>query len=256
MIYYKAKIAYDGTSFLGWQKTKEGPSIQEALEKALQKLSSHHSMPEAASRTDKGVHALGQVIAFSIETSLDSTSLLKAINAHLPKEITVLSLEQASLDFHPTLDAKRKEYRYQISYAKVPFPTDRYFFWSFPKELDFKRIEKAIPFLLGEKDFSALANEKPKDPICRIDAIQLSFLPEEKLEIRFIGNRFLYKMVRNLTGLLLFIGKKALEPEMIDDLLQKKKRALCPMTAPCHGLTLFQIDYESTMKDLSHDRTK
>lgn len=240
---FQAIIAYEGTSYFGWQKTSIGPSIQECLSQSIAKISTDYSMPEAASRTDRGVHAEGQTIAFEANTKLEPPFLQKALNAHLPKDIRICSLSETSSHFHPTLDAKRKEYRYRISFAEVADPMERHFFWSFPYPLNFKEMEKASQHLIGTKDFSALGNGKIENPICTLEKIEFISLPDSKLEISIIGNRFLYKMARNIAGLLLFVGRGKREANSIPFILESKNRTLSAMTAPALGLTLYRVDY-------------
>ena len=244
---FQAILAYEGTAYLGWQKTSLGLTIQEALSKSIAKLSPTSPLPEAASRTDRGVHAEGQSVSFEAHTKLDPPTLQKALNAHLPKDIRIRSLSLVPTHFHPTLDAKRKEYRYRVSFADIQDPMERHFFWSFPYTLDLKEMERAAKLLLGTKDYSALANTmsngKIENPICTLERIDLHLLPNSRLEIAILGNRFLYKMARNIGGLLLFVGRGKLRAERIPHLLDAKKRSLSAMTAPAHGLTLYRVDY-------------
>ena len=243
MIQYILTLAYDGTAYFGWQQTQMGPSIQESLEKALQKLSATSPLPEAASRTDRGVHAEGQVVSIQIEDSWDLNQLKRALNAHLPADIRVLAVQEASADFHPTLHAKHKEYRYRLCLAKVQDPIHRLYSWAFRPSLCLEWMDKATKTLLGTQDFSTFTNKKQKNPICTIDQILLHPLEDERLEIVITGDRFLYKMVRNLVGTLLFIGQGKLPVDCIPSLLASKDRKQAAVAAPAHGLTLFQVIY-------------
>jgi tRNA pseudouridine38-40 synthase len=232
---YKSIIAYDGTRYFGWQKTATGPSIQEELEKAILRITGEVAVPEAASRTDRGVHAEGQVIQFALQKMVEPQKLLKGLNAVLPADIRVLELSPK--EFHPTLDAIGKEYRYQICQVPVQDPTQRLYSWHIRHQLDFGKMERAIKDLIGTHDFSAFANEEEKNPICTIKSIVF----DGSFWIR--GDRFLYKMVRNLVGTLIYIGSGKLPEDSIPGILESKDRKKGGVTAPAHGLYLHQVFY-------------
>jgi tRNA pseudouridine38-40 synthase len=233
---YKAVIAYDGTKYFGWQKTKTGPSIQEELERAARKITCETVLFEAASRTDRGVHARGQVVQFGLQKEKSENKLLLGLNAVLPSDIRVVELGPKV--FHPTLDASGKEYRYQICTESAQNPTMRLYSWHFPYCLDEGAIQRAIPHLLGIHDFSALANEEKSDPVCTLRAIEF-----DGKEFRIQGNRFLYKMVRNLVGLLVYVGVGKIGVDRVPQILKSKDRKLAGVTAPAHGLYLHQVFY-------------
>lgn len=234
---YKAIISYDGTRYLGWQKTKAGPSIQEEIEKAIARITGETTLPEAASRTDRGVHAEGQVIQFTLGRSMDPQKLLKGMNAALASDIRVKEITRQ--EFHPTLDAALKQYRYQICQGPVQNPTMRLYSWHFRYPLDREKILRAAKDLVGTHDFSAFANEEEKDPICTVESIDFD---EKQFWVR--GDRFLYKMVRNLVGTLVYIGCGKLPEGFIPALLASKDRKLAGITAPAHGLYLHQVFYK------------
>jgi len=233
---YKAIIAYEGTQYFGWQKTISGPSIQEELEKALLRITAEKTTPEAASRTDRGVHAAGQVIQFALETPLEIPALQKALNAVLPTDIRILHLSPKT--FHPTLDAIGKEYHYKISPVPVQDPTERFYSWHLRFPLDLDSMKQAAAHFIGTHDFTSFANEEEKDPICTIQS--LNILPTL---IQIQGNRFLYKMVRNLVGTLVHIGCGKLSPDSIPSILASRDRKQAGPTAPAHGLYLHQVFY-------------
>lgn len=236
MFSYQAIIAYDGTRYFGWQKN-EHPSIQEEIEKALYRLTAETILPEAASRTDRGVHARGQVVQFALSQERPKEKLLLGLNAVLPRTIRVLEVQRR--DFHPTLDASGKEYHYQICQGLVQDPTLRLYSWHWRHPLDERWIQSASQDLLGTHDFSAFANEKEENPICTLKS--LSF---DGKVFRIRGDRFLYKMVRNLVGTLVYIGCGKLDPKAIPSILASKKRSHAGVTAPAHGLYLHQVFYE------------
>lgn len=233
---YKAIIAYDGTRYFGWQKTVTGPSIQEELEKAIRQITGELSTPEAASRTDRGVHAEGQVIQFALPKQIEPQRLLRGLNAVLPSDIRVLEL--VPHQFHPTLDAVGKEYRYRICQEAVQDPTLRLYSWHIPHGLDKDKMELAAKDLIGTHDFSAFANEGEKNPICTLESIEFDGI------FRIRGDRFLYKMVRNLVGTLVYVGSGKLAEGSIPMILASKDRKKAGITAPAHGLYLHQVFYQ------------
>lgn len=232
---FKVILSYDGTRYFGWQKTITGPSIQEELEKAIFQITGERVLPEAASRTDRGVHAEGQVVQFALQKGGDPLRLQRGLNAVLPSDIRVV--EMTPLAFHPTLDAVGKEYHYRLSLEPVQDPIDRLYSWHFPYPLDLKKIEEASKDLIGTHDFSAFANEEEKDPICTVASIDF------KGCFRIQGNRFLYKMVRNIVGTLIYIGSGKLATDSIPQILDSRDRKKGGITAPAHGLHLHQVFY-------------
>ncbi len=246
---YCAVVTYDGTCYLGWQKTRFGPSIQEELEKAIYRITQENQSVEAASRTDRGVHAKGQVVQFQLNTPWDPPKLLRALNALLPHDIRILSLKRQS--FHPTLDAIGKEYHYHLHLAEVQNPTQRLYSWHIHQPLDIPKMQQEIQPLLGTHDFSAFANEKEKNPICTVHCLELVTLPQtlcsleaHRLYFRIQGDRFLYKMVRNIIGSLVYVGRGKLTS--LTTVLQSKDRKKAGITAPAHGLYLHQAFYPVT----------
>ncbi|MBU6382841.1 MAG: tRNA pseudouridine(38-40) synthase TruA [Verrucomicrobia bacterium] len=232
----KLIIAYDGTHYFGWQKTKAGPSIQEELEKAIWQITRERALPEAASRTDRGVHAEGQVVQFRLTQEWDPQKIKGGLNAVLPKDIRVKAA--ARQNFHPTLDAIGKEYRYQICLGEAQDPTRRLYSWHCRYPLDGDPIREAASRLVGTHDFTAFANEREKDPICTLQSIEWN-----GQFFRIQGNRFLYKMVRNLVGTLVYVGCGKIGIESVGEILASKDRKRAGVTAPAHGLYLHQVFY-------------
>ncbi len=249
---YKLIISYDGTRYFGWQKTNVGPTIQEELQKAVAKITQETAVPEAASRTDRGVHAKGQVVHLSLQKEI----ALRSLNAVLPSDIRVLELEPAA--FHATLDAVKKEYHYHLCLGAVQDPIHRLYSWHTRYPLDLEKMRRASKDLLGTHDFSAFANEPEENPHCSLESIQIEELPGERLQIALIGNRFLYKMARNLSGTLVYIGCGKLPLDCIPSLLASRDRKAAGITAPAHGLVLQKVFYDTTHLSYngSHDYTK
>ncbi|MGR3973086.1 MAG: tRNA pseudouridine(38-40) synthase TruA [Candidatus Rhabdochlamydia sp.] len=244
MNHFKLIVAYEGTRYLGWQKTEAGPTIQESIEKVLEQMLQHPVKLQAASRTDRGVHAEGQVIHFFTEKKRSLQSLQLGLNALLPPDIRIVHIEPAALSFHPTLSATQKEYHYQVCLGQVQLPFHRSFSWHFPKVIHVAKMQEAIPFFVGEKDFSALTNEKKQNNVCNLLDIQIHTLEDHRLIFHIHGNRFLYKMVRNIVGTLLYIGCERILPTEIPQFLELQDRRKMGMTAPAHGLSLKRVCYD------------
>ena len=223
-----------------------GPSIEETLENALKKLGLATSQLQAASRTDAGVHARGQVINFMNEES-DIKKVERGLNALLPEDIAILNAEIAHDAFHPTLDAKGKEYCYEICYGNVQQPFHRYTSWHVPHTLSIPAMQEAAKKLIGTHDFSAFCNERSLlkgESVRTLYAIEFSLLEGERLRIALRGNHFLYKMVRNLVGTLIRVGQNKLLPKEVAEILQSKDRRSAGVTAPAHGLCLNKVFYD------------
>lgn len=246
----KLKIAYDGTHYLGWQKTNMGSSIEGVLENVLYKVLQGPCVLQAASRTDAGVHADGQIVNFRSPHQITKKleSMLISINRLLPKDITVLGIEQADEDFHPTLDCIGKRYHYHLCYGIAQHPHYRHFSWHYPfKRLDIAAMKKAAIMLLGKHDFSSFCNYKIHcnytNHIRFLETLDIIELPEQRLRFEIIGNNFLYKMVRNLIGTLVYIGCGKIPLDGISEILASKNRCQAGVTAPSHGLCLHSVNY-------------
>lgn len=241
---HKLLLTYDGSAFFGWQKTKEGPSIQETVEEAAEIILREPISLTGASRTDRGVHAVGQVVAFQSHNPITSyATFQKGLNALLPLTIRVLKAEKAALDFHPTLEALTKEYRYYI--CQKGLPHHLLYSWHYPYALDLDKMKEAAAYFLGEHDFAAFTNVKKNErydnTVRRLD--QFDIIEGERLEMRLVGNHFLYKMVRNLVGTVVYVGRGKIALEELPLILHQKERRLAGITAPASGLWLHHIHY-------------
>ncbi len=247
MANFKLILAYDGTELFGWQKSEEGRSVEGSLETALQTLYQTTPKLQAASRTDRGVHAEGQVVNFHPPSERYSVEhLCYTLNRILPDDIRVLRGEQVAETFHPTLDAKRKEYHYHISLGNFQSPHERRTAWHHPQSLDLKSMRKACSYLIGNQDFKALRNvsadREEKETIRTVHSTEI----EERrggLLIRIQADRFLYRMARNMVGLLVAVGRKKISPQQVKEVLASQDRTESGMTAPAKGLTLYKVSY-------------
>lgn len=244
---YKLLLAYDGSDFYGWQKTRMGLGVEEALQRVLEQVLQQPIRLQAASRTDRGVHALGQVVNFFSKKKPNLISL----NRLLPTTLVVRSIEEAPLDFHPTLDVISKEYRYEICYGSIQLPQFRRHSWFVPASLDSEKMRQAANLLTGSHDFSAFCLNRKKQEYSNcsrtLHKISIEEIGDKRLAITIVGNSFFYKMVRCLVGTLVAVGRSKISLSEIEQLLKEKNRSLAGVTGPSHGLTLVKVDYTQTI---------
>ncbi len=243
-------IAYDGTRYQGWQKGSEGKTVEEAIEKILSRIYQHPITLQAASRTDAGVHAKGQVVNFLAPKETDLNKLIYSLNRLLPTDIFAREIEQAPDAFHPSLDAIAKEYRYYICNEQIQLPFHRLYSWHVYEELNFKAIEEGINFLCGKHDFSSFCNHKPSHRyehfIREIFSIERVIIEEEgknRFYFTLKGDSFLYRMARNIVGTLIDVGLEKISPSDLNYILNAKDRKLAGISAPAHGLFLQRVFY-------------
>lgn len=243
---YKCVIAYDGTDFSGYQIQPNKRTVQRELEAALAKIHKDNEVKVFASgRTDAGVHAKGQVIHFDSPLLISADRWEAALNACLPRDISVFSVEKVSESFHARFSAVGKEYRYFLYLSAKRDPFRRNYAYQYPFPLDLEAMKAAGRYLLGTHDFTSFCSAKTEveDKIRTISEIHFS-LEGDLLTIQFIGSGFLYNMVRILVGTLLETGSGSRSPETIPELLLKKDRRLAGKTAPAHGLYLWQVFFD------------
>ncbi|MDR1540067.1 MAG: tRNA pseudouridine(38-40) synthase TruA [Clostridiales bacterium] len=238
-------LAYDGTNYGGWQRQKNAVTVQQRLEEALESIFGDPIRAAGASRTDAGVHALGQRASFFIEENrIPMGKLPIVINSYLPSDIAVSCAQQVPDAFNPRFDAKEKTYEYRIWYAKFPNPLQRITSLFHPYELDVGEMKKAASAFVGEHDFSAFcsAGTLVKSRVrkvfeCRVDEAA----PILTFTVR--GDGFLYNMVRIIAGTLLYVGQGKIKAEDAPYIIESRNRALAGKTAPPQGLTLLEIKY-------------
>lgn len=255
----RATIAYDGTDFLGWQsQAGHGPTVQEAIERALSTVLRRDVRVQAAGRTDTGVHATGQVIAFDVDGTpfpADAVAdpagrapldlLLRSANAVLPGSIVVRDLRAARPDFSPRHDAVRRAYRYRIWNSPVRSPFEARLAWQVREPLDDTAMATGAEALPGEHDFASFqgADNVPRTSVRRVESCEV-VREEERIEVRIVANAFVRHMVRNLVGELVEIGLGRRPPSDVARLIAARDRRLAPAPAPPLGLFLERVDYE------------
>lgn len=244
----KLTIAYDGTEYHGWQKTKEGRSIEEVLENSLQQILQHEVSLQAASRTDAGVHAEGQVVNFFSErNALDLSRLCISLNQILPRDIAVFNCEEVDASFHPTLNATGKIYHYYVCASHFQMPHNRFYSWHCHYPLNIPFIREGAHILTGKHDFSAFCNQKKNYPQRdfqrHITEINLEEFGDHRLKFVITGHSFHYQMVRNLVGTLIFIGRGKINLDELPNIIATGDRTLAGVSAPAHGLFLHKVLY-------------
>lgn len=243
----KLTIAYDGQHYLGWQKTRMGSSIESTLQSIVEQILQHPIHLQAASRTDAGVHAEGQVVNFLTSKHPNLERLKISLNSLLPKDIAVLDAVFMEPTFHPTLHSTGKEYHYYLCYDNFQWPHHRFYSWHYPHSLDVERMRQASLSFIGTHNFASFCNFKKnahyQDYIRTIENIEINEIGSKRLCIKIKGNHFLYKMVRNLVGTIVYIGAGKLYLEDIPAILQSADRTQAGVTAPAHGLFLHRVYY-------------
>lgn len=239
----KAIVAYDGTEFLGFQRQATGRTVQQVLESALERITDTRLRVLAAGRTDAGVHAEGQVIAFDVDWRHCLSDLQRAMNAVLPQDCAVRELVQAASDFHPRYDARSRRYRYTVYNALVRSPLVRRTSLHCRTLLNLDAMEAATGFVVGEHDFAAFGRPTHGKVTVRrvIEAGWIAELPWLHFEIE--ANAFLFRMVRSIVGTLLEIGRGRLSPDQFREILRSRDRGRAGQTAPAHGLSLIRVRY-------------
>ncbi len=245
----KLTVSYDGTNYCGWQVQPNGNSVQAELNKALRALLKEDIHCIGASRTDAGVHALGNVAVFDTQARMPGEKMSYALNTYLPEDIRIQSSEEVPEDFHPRFQRTRKTYEYKICNRKIPDPTQRLYSLFYYYSLDEKLMQQAADHLVGTHDFTSFCTAKPEvtDRVRTIEKISVT-RDGDMVTIRITGNGFLYNMVRIITGTLLRVGNGRIAPEEIPWILEAKDRSASAETAPPQGLKLLSIEYPDYVK--------
>lgn len=267
---YRMTVAYKGTNYQGWQKqaVSDGPpTVQEMIEQAARKVLKRPQVTlHASGRTDAGVHARAQVAHLKAPVDLPASTLIKAINAHLPADIRLLRLEECGLEFHAQLDVKAKTYRYFILNTRtgkdpVHWPFLRPYTWFVTYPLNYDKMRTALSYLEGEHDFRSFQNRGTPVPDTVREILAAKLIEHENdpsntppwmpgpefearlLEVRIRGTGFLKQMVRTIVGTIVEVGRGRLDPSDIQRILSEKDRKASGMTAPPHGLFLDNVEY-------------
>ena len=239
-------VAYDGTDYCGWQIQPNGITVEEVLNKTISKLTGEDIHVIGASRTDSGVHALGNVAVFDTCSTIPGERMAYALNQRLPEDIVIVKSEEVPLTWHPRYqDEITKTYEYHIYNARVPDPLKRRTcaFVSFP--MDVEKMREGAAYLIGEHDFVSFCNIRTntQDTVRTVYDLTIE-KKDDEIVLRITGNGFLYNMVRIIAGVLIRVGRGFYTPEKVKEILEAKVHTSEGATALPNGLVLVKIDYK------------
>ena len=237
-------LAFDGTSYHGWQIQNDSITLQGLLSDTLARITGEEVRLTGSGRTDAGTHARGLVANFYTESPIAAGQLVRALNSLLPRDVRILSAKQVPPNFHARRDAISKVYRYQTYLGPILPPHLMREYFHYPYPVDLPSMEKAARLFLGEHDFAsyAKANSSASTTVRRIFRSDLKKLGS-RLLLTVEGNGFLHHMVRNMAGTLLEVGRGSISLADFQDLFAKRDRTQAGFTAPAHGLVLLKVKY-------------
>lgn len=243
----KLVVAYDGTNYCGWQIQPNDITVEKVLNDTLTKLLGVETKIIGASRTDSGVHALGNVAVFDTDSTIPGERFAYAVNCLLPDDIAIQESSEVAPDFHPRHCETRKTYEYKVLNRKFPMPTKRMDTYFYPYNLDVEAMKEAGQYLVGEHDFKSFCSVKTQTEttVRTIYAIEVKHV-DDVIIIQVKGNGFLYNMVRIIAGTLMQVGSNKMAPEKVKEMLNSCDRTVAGPTAPPQGLTLVEIEYLSS----------
>jgi len=240
----KLTIEYDGTNYLGWQRQRTGPTIQEVIENSVEKITGEKTTIYGSGRTDTGVHAFGQVANFKTESTLEPDVFQKGLNSILPKNIVIINAEEAYQDFHSQLSAKSKTYIYKILNRPHPSALLRQRAWFVPSPLNMESVSEAARSLLGEHDFKAFAQIGKQDKSTIRKVLDAGLETQDDItEFKIEATGFLKRMVRLIVGTLVNVGKDKISPEQFRNILESGEKNKFVHAAPPWGLYLKEVRY-------------
>jgi len=243
---FKLTLEYDGGGFVGWQRQDNGPSIQQAMEEAIFRITGEEAEVQGAGRTDAGVHALGQVAHLDVEKDFAPDKLRDAINYHLkPRPIAVLTAEVAARDFHARFSATGRAYLYRIVNRRAPLTVDLGRAWLVNAPLDADAMHNAAQVLIGKHDFSTFRASlcQAQSPVKTLDRLSVHRVGEE-IQLIAEARSFLHHQVRNMVGTLRLVGEGKWTLADLEDALDARDRTKGGPTAPPDGLYLTRVRYD------------
>ncbi len=238
-------VAYDGTEYHGWQLQDNGITIESELNRCLSALLGEEIRVIGASRTDSGVHALGNVAVFDMASRIPPEKISYALNQRLPEDIRIQKSDEVSLDWHPRYCQSRKTYEYRIYRGEFPMPVKRLYSYFTYHVLQVEKMRQAAGYLQGEHDFKSFCQTgaQVESTVRTIYKIQVEEQGAD-LVIRVCGNGFLYNMVRIIAGTLIEVGQGKRTPDSMGQILEAQNRSAAGPTAPAHGLTLVKYEFD------------
>lgn len=240
-------VSYDGTHYCGWQIQNNGITIEEVLNRTLTELCREEIAVIGASRTDSGVHALGNVAVFDTSSRIPGEKFCFALNQRLPEDIRIQRSDEVPKDWHPRYQNTVKTYEYCFLNRKIPDPIRRLYTYFVYYPMDVEKMQQAANYLVGEHDFKSFCTPRTQVLTTVREIYELSLTREgDVIRMRIRGNGFLYNMVRIIAGTLARVGTGLYEPEQVKDMLEAKDRQKAGPKAPPQGLTLVEIAYPDT----------
>ncbi len=246
----KLVVAYDGTNYCGWQVQPNATTIEGVLNEKLSQLLEERIEIIGASRTDSGVHALGNVAVFDTKSRIPGDKMKYALNQRLPDDIRIQESEEVNADFHPRYCDSQKTYEYRILNRSMELPTERFYAHYSYRNLDVEAMKAACVYIVGEHDFKCFcsAGSQVKETVRKVYSLNVS-KEEDLIKIRITGSGFLYNMVRIIAGTLMEVGTGNKKPEELEAIIESKERSLAGPTAPARGLRLIRIAYKGSDRD-------
>lgn len=242
-------VAYDGTAYCGWQIQPGKKTIEGVLHHCISELTGEAVEVIGASRTDSGVHALGNIAVFDTNSPIPAEKFSYALNQRLPEDIRIREAKEVDQAFHPRHCESRKTYEYRIYNGPFPLPTRRLYTHFTYVPLNTEWMRQGAVFLVGEHDFKSFcsADTQAKTTVRRIDSIEVreegAAQPDREIVIRVTGRGFLYNMVRIIAGTLMEVGRGQMPPERVKEILEACDRQAAGPTAPACGLTLMEYEF-------------
>lgn len=242
---FKITIEYDGSSYHGWQRQKTDRSIQNEIEKALEKMTSRKVTLLGSGRTDAGVHAAGQVANFKCDTRLTPEAFINGLNSLLPDDIIIKNCESVATQFHARYDARSKIYQYKILNRSVPAAIGRQYVWFIRKALDLQAMRAATAHLIGRHDFKCFegTGSPRQDTTREVFSAELIEHENNLLIFEIEADGFLRYMVRSIVGTMVDVGLGKITPLDFKNILASRDRSQAGATAPARGLTLIKVNY-------------
>lgn len=237
-------VAYDGTNYHGWQIQLNGETIEGVLNRCLSELMQENIEVIGASRTDSGVHAMGNIAVFDTQSLIPPEKIAYALNARLPEDIKIQDSKEVDINFHPRHCDSRKTYEYRIYNATFPMPTKRLYSYFTYVPMNVERMREAAAYFVGTHDFKSFCSvdTQVENTVRQLESVEV-LQTDNQIVIRVSGRGFLYNMVRIMAGTLMEVGRGNIQPQDIERILEAKDRAAAGPTAPACGLTLIRYEF-------------
>jgi len=241
---YKIIVHFDGTNYCGWQyQAPPTKTVQGELVNVLRIIAKKRVVVTGSSRTDAGVHSTGLTANFHLKVKIEAASLQKALNSLLPEDIRVIDCEIVDKSFNARFGASSKTYIYKIFSGQVCSPFAYRYATRIPYPLDLRKMRKAVPYFIGEKNFSSFTSDEPQKNRTREVSEFTMRVRGEEIIFTISGKSFLRYMVRNIIGTIIDVGRGKIEHKDIPAIFAAKDRRKAGQTAPARGLTLVKVDY-------------